>query len=209
MVGVVADNHFSDVTGPALPTTYFPARQEEWDDLWLAVGTPGDPRSVETLLAQTIKSMDPIFAVRLVTTGPEVLATRLARPRALAWIFCGLAGTALLLAAIGLFGVLSAYVRDRRREIAVRGALGATPSQLRALVLGQTIAVATAGILCGMPLALLGSHALRSVVSGVKPVDLITVLAVATVLIGVVAIATYLPMVRASRIDVRAVLAVE
>ncbi len=209
VVGVVADNHFADVTGPALPTAYFPTRQQEWDDLWLVVKAPGDPRAAEHVLTQTIKSMDPTFAVRLTTTGPEILATRLARPRALAWVFCGLAATALLLAAIGLFGVLSAFVRDRRREMAVRGALGATPSQLRALVLGQTVTVAAAGVVCGVPLAILGSHGLRSVVSGVEPTDVLTLLAVAVVLIVVVAIATYLPMVRAAKVDARTALAAD
>jgi ABC-type antimicrobial peptide transport system permease subunit len=186
-----------------------PTRQESWDDLWLVVKAPGDPRSAERQLTQTIKSMDPIFAVRMMTTGPEVLAARLARPRALAWVFSGLATTALVLAAIGLFGVLSAYVRDRRREIAVRGALGATPTQLRALVLGQTVTVAATGVICGVPLALLGSHGLRSVVSGIEPTDAVTIIAVAAVLIAVVAVATYLPMLRASRVDVRTVLAAD
>ena len=206
VVGVVADDHFADISGPAVATTYFPARQEEWDDLWFAVQTPGDPNASEKLVSQTVAAMDFIFAVRLMTTGPEVVAKRLARPRALATVFSGLAGTALLLAAIGLFGVLSAYVRERRREMAVRSALGATPAQLRSLVLAQTLGVAAIGVACGLPVAAGGSHLLQSVVTDVHPLDIATVASVGAILLAVVACATYGPMVRASRVDVRTAL---
>jgi hypothetical protein len=209
VVGVVADDHFADITGPPAPTTYFPARQEEWDDLWFTVQTPGDPKASEKLVSHTITAMDSIFAVRLMMTGPEIVAKRLARPRALAVVFSGLAGTALLLAAIGLFGVLSAYVRERRREMAVRSPLGATPTQLRSLVLTQTIGVAAIGLACGVPLAVGSSRLLQKMLSDVQPLDGTTVAAVAVVLLTVVATATYGPMVRASRVDVRTALGAE
>jgi ABC-type antimicrobial peptide transport system permease subunit len=153
--------------------------------------------------------MDSMFVVRLITTGPELLRARLARPRALTAIFNGLSATALLLAALGLFGVLSAYVRERRREMAVRAALGATPTQLRVLVLVQTLGVSAIGVACGVPLVAGASHLLQKTVSDVHPLDACTVIAIAAVVLGIVAAATYGPMVRASRVDVRMALATE
>ncbi len=191
------------------PTTYFPGRQEEWDDPWFEVRTQGDLEHAIKLVGRAVVGMDSMFVVRLITTGPELLRARLARPRALTAIFNTLSATALPLAAVGLFGVLSAYVRERRREMAVRAALGATPTQLRALVLVQTLGVAAIGLACGVPLVAGASHLLQKMVSDVHPLDALTVIAIAAVVLAIVAAATYGPMVRASRVDVRTALATE
>jgi len=209
VVGVVADDRFTDLAARPRPTTYFPARQEEWDDPWFVVRTQGEPGRAVKLVGQTVGAMDSMFAVRLSTTGPELLRARLARPRALTAVFNALATTALLLAALGLFGVLSSYVRERRREMAVRSALGATPTHLRSLVLTQTLGVAVVGLTCGMPLAISASRLLETMVNDVHPLDALTVVAVAAVLLAVVACATYGPMVRASRVDARSALAAD
>jgi predicted permease len=209
VVGVVGDARYADLAAPPHPTVYQSPGQGIEGDPWLAVRTRGDPAQADSLLEHVIEGADPAFGISRTTTGPELLSTRLARPRALATLFGGLAGTALLLAALGLFGVLSAYVRERRREIAIRSALGATPTRLRALVVGQAIGVAAAGIACGLPLALASSHVLRAMVSEVRPVDALTAVAVVVVLLMVVVLATYGPMVRASRADPRIALASE
>jgi predicted permease len=209
VVGVVADDRFNDLAAPATPTTYFPGRQEEWDDPWFVVRTHGDPEHALKLVGRAVAGMDSMFVVRLITTGPELLRARLARPRALTAIFNGLSATALLLAALGLFGVLSADVRERRREMAVRAALGATPMQLRSLVLVQTVGVAAIGVACGAPLVAGASHLLQNMVSDVHPLDALTVIAIAAVVLAIVGAATYGPMVRASRVEVRTALATE
>jgi len=108
-----------------------------------------------------------------------------------------------------MFGVLSAFVRDRRRELAVRSALGATPAQLRVLVLTQTVAIALAALVGGFPLAIGGAQLLRVTVRDVVPADVSTVLAVAIVLIAIVAGATLGPMLRASRVDPRTALSAD
>ncbi len=156
-----------------------------------------------------VSAIDPMFAVRLSETGPDVVRRRIAQPQALTDVFAALAVTALLLAVLGLFGVLSAYVRERRREIAIRGALGATPMQLRSLVVMQTLVLAAMGIVCGAPLALIGPHALHKVVTDVGSVTWLTVVLVALLLLLAVAIATYGPTARAARVDARAALASE
>jgi ABC-type antimicrobial peptide transport system permease subunit len=173
------------------------------------VRTRGDPPRVVDQLEQTIERVDPVFGLARSTSGAALLNARLARPRALTALLAALSGTALLLAAIGLFGVLSTFVRERRREIAVRSALGATPSQLRALVLTQTLAVGAVGLACGFPLAVGGSHILRAMVRDVQPADAFTVGVVAIVLLSVVAVAAYVPIVRAARIDPRTALSSE
>ncbi|HSY82616.1 MAG TPA: ADOP family duplicated permease [Gemmatimonadaceae bacterium] len=207
VVGVAADTRFTDVSGPPTPTVYLNPRQIDWDpDYWYALRTEHPERAVEPL-ERAVEASDHTFGISQTVTGASLLNARLARPRALAALFAALSATALVLAAVGLFGVLSAYIRERRREIAVRSALGATPSQLRGLVLAQTLTMTIVGIACGVPLALGGSSVLRKMVSDVRAPDALTILAIAIVLIGVVAAAAYGPTIRASRIDPKTALA--
>jgi len=209
VVGVVANTRYNDPAMPPPSTVYTSERQGPWLDPWFVVRTRVDPRRAAQVLERTVQSIDPGLGISQTTTGPEQLTARLARPRALAALFGALAMTALLLAAVGLFGMLAAYVRERRREIAIRSAVGATPTRVRSLVLVQTLSVAGAGVACGIPMALISSHVLRDIVHDVRPLDAVTLFLVAALLIGVVAAATYGPMVRATRVDVRTALGVE
>jgi putative ABC transport system permease protein len=209
VVGLVADDRYNDLGSP-MPTVYANPRQVTGNaELWYAMRVRGAPSDAEHLLEQTMESTDHAFGLSRVETGPSLLAARLARPSALAALLAALSATALLLAAIGLFGELSSYVRERRREIAVRSALGASPSRLRALVLAQTLTMSVAGVVCGLPLALGGSHLLRTMVSDVRAPDAITIVAIAVVLVAVVAAAAYGPTIRASRVDPRTALAAD
>jgi putative ABC transport system permease protein len=207
VVGVVADDRYDELAVPPHPTVYMTPRQAPYGDPWYVVRTQRDPARAVTLLERAIEGTDSDFGISRSVSGADLLATRLARPRALAALLGALSATALLLTAVGLFGVLSAFVRERRREIALRSALGASPARLRALVLTQTLGVAAAGVACGLPLSVAGAHILRAIVSDVRPVDVLTVAAVAVVLLAVVAAAAYGPIVRASRVDPRSALA--
>jgi putative ABC transport system permease protein len=208
VVGVAADTRYGDPAAPPLPTVYTSQRQGPWSDPWFVVRTAGDPaRSVETL--ERVIYADPMFGVSVTTTGPAALRARLARPRALTAVFGGLAATALLLTGIGLLGMLTSYVAERRREIAVRAALGAAPAQIRALVLGQTITVAAAGVVVGAPLALVATRLLERLGHDIGRPDVLTLIGIAVVLLAVVALATYGPVARAARVDVRTALATE
>lgn len=208
IVGVVHDARYNEITGPPRPTVFFPYRQD-YNYPWLVVRTPGDPTRATDLLEQTIEAVDPGFGIGRSVTVPDLLDARLARPRALAALLTALAGTALFLAAIGLFGVLSAYVRERRRGMALRSALGATPGQIRSLVLAQVLTVAAAGITCGLPLALGGARVLRASLADVVPADLLTIVGIVVVLLAVVVVATLGPMIRATRIEARTALATD
>ena len=209
VVGVVGDTRYDDPAAPVRPTVYVPTRQGPYNDPWYVVHTRGDPAQMMGLVERDIEAADPRFGLSRGVAAPMLLRARLARPRALAYVFAALAGTALLLTAVGLFGVLSAYVRERQKEIAVRSALGASPSKLRGLVLGQVLGVAVAGVAFGAPLALSGSYVLRASVPDVQPMNALTIVVVAIALIVVVGVATYWPMTRVARVDVRTILASE
>jgi putative ABC transport system permease protein len=209
VVGIAADVRYDDLAAAPRPTVYLTPRQTPPSDPWYVVRTRGDPARAVDQLEQAIERVDPVFGLARNTSGAALLDARLARPRALTALLTALSGTALLLAAIGLFGVLSTFVRERRREIAVRSALGATPARLRALVLTQTLAVGAAGLACGLPLAVGGSHILHVMVRDVRPTDALTVSVAAVVLLAVVAVAAYVPVVRAAQVDPRTALSGE
>lgn len=209
VIGVVGDTRYDEVAAVPKPTIYLPIRQTKDGISWLAVRTHGEPDATVSSLTAAVHAADPDMAISKIETGSDLFRATLARPRALAVLFTGLAATALLLTGIGLFGVLSAYVRERRREIAVRSALGATPSQLRSLVLAQVLGMATAGLACGAPLAYAGSDILRRLVAEVRPVDAWVVGAIGLLLVVAVTLATYAPMAHASRLDPRTALATE
>jgi putative ABC transport system permease protein len=209
VVGVAADTRYSDPGKPPGPTVFTSERQGPWLDPWYVVRTRLDPRSAVAVLDRAIQSADPSFGLSQTKTGPQLLSARLARPRALATLFAGLAGTALFLAALGLFGILAAYVSERRREIAIRSAIGATRAQVRHLVLVQTLAVAGVGVACGIPMAFAAAHLLGEMVRDVRPLDALTLGAVGSILLSFVGMATYGPMVRATRVDARTALAAD
>jgi predicted permease len=209
VIGVAGDTHYDELSASPRPMVYVTPRQAPGADPWYAVRTRGDPNRTIAPLERAIEATDPAFGLARTASGAALLNARLARPRALAALLSALSITALLLAAIGLFGVLSAFVRDRRRELAVRSVLGATPAQLRVLVLTQTVAVALAALAGGFPLAIGGAQLLRVTVRDVVPVDALTVCAVAIILVAIVVGATLGPMRRASRVEPRTALSAD
>jgi putative ABC transport system permease protein len=107
----------------------------------------------------------------------------------------------VLLAAIGLYGIMASTVSQQTRELGVRLALGATPSRLRAMILGQAFTVAGAGTLAGLLAALAGSRLLTTMLFEVSPTDPVTLIGVSALLLFVALLAAYLPARRATRID--------
>jgi len=136
----------------------------------------------------------------------RIVANQLAQPRLVAALL-GVFGTgALLLAAIGLYAVLAYLVWRRTRELAIRQALGASPSRLRSSVLGQALVIAGVGIVLGLAGALAGGRLIRSFLFGVAPNDPLTLVGVAAMLLIVALAAAYVPARRASRADPAALL---
>ena len=156
---------------------------------------------VPAQLRREITAMDPYLPSVVVRTLTTDMDAALMRERLLALLSSIFGGLAALLAAIGLYGVITYSVSRRAQEIGVRMALGAMPRRVLGLVLGETLALAGLGIACGLPSALAGTRLLARFLYGVKPADPLVLLASAGFLIFTAAIAGYIPARRAARID--------
>ena len=148
-----------------------------------------------------VNAIDPQLAVFNVRTLDTLLQTNIAQPRINAWLFGMFAGLALLLAAIGVYGVLAYLVTQRTREIGVRLALGAHPASVRRLVVGHSLRLSLTGIALGAIGALLAAPAIESQLFGVRARDPLTLVAVAATLLAIALLASYLPARRATRVD--------
>jgi ABC-type antimicrobial peptide transport system permease subunit len=130
---------------------------------------------------------------------PDLVAASLARDRFTALLLSGFAGLAVLLSAVGVFGVISTETARRRKEIGIRMAVGAAPARLVWMLLGQALARASAGVAAGTALALSLAQLMKSLLFGVSPGDPASFLAVAAVVVVVVAVATLVPAIRGIR----------
>jgi ABC-type antimicrobial peptide transport system permease subunit len=136
----------------------------------------------------------------------SVFAESISRPRLLAQLLGAFAGLALLLAAIGVYGVLSYMVTERRREIGIRVALGATRSHVLTQVLKQGLQVTAIGVAIGLAGALAVNRLIASLLFGVRPTDIVTIAFVIATITVVAVVASWLPAWRASRLDPNIVL---
>ena len=159
------------------------------------------PTSLAATIQRTVASLDPSIPVVRLRTMDEVFADTLGRPRLLAQLLTAFAAVAVLLAAIGTFGVLSYMVSQRRREIGIRMALGAGQATVLRMVLSQGLKLAAVGIVLGILFALAMNRVLQSLLFGVSPFDVPTIAAVVA-LIGLVSlVGCYLPARVATRVD--------
>jgi hypothetical protein len=163
--------------------------------------TGGDPMAVAPLAREVVHQIDSHLGLDEVSTMDERLATQVARPRLYATLVAVFAGLSVLIAAVGLFGVLSYAVSRRRREIGVRAALGATPGRLAGAVVRQGLVLALAGTVVGLAAAALTARSLTSLLYQVTPYDPWIFAGVPIGLLAIAALACYLPARRAARID--------
>ena len=150
--------------------------------------------------------MDPAVPVARLRDMDAVFAESIRRPRLLALLLGAFAALALLLAAIGTYGVLSYMVTERRREIGIRVALGATRSQVLTHVMKQGLEVTVIGVISGLAGALSVNRLIASLLFGVRPTDPATIAFVIATILAVAAFASWLPAWRASRVDPSVVL---
>jgi predicted permease len=188
-----------DVAAPA--EMYFPLRQQTQATMALLVRTWADPRSLEESVRAQVAALDrdqPVFDVR---TMDDLWAISVVPQRIGGTLMAAFAGFALVLAAIGLFGVIAYAVSERTREIGIRIALGAKPREVFRLVVGQGMTLALIGLLVGLPLALGMGRAVAGLLYGVAPNDFTTFAGVALLLALVALAACYIPARRAMRVD--------
>jgi putative ABC transport system permease protein len=200
-VGEVGDAHLRALR-VAAPSVYFPWQQLNSDSPGtVAVRTSADFSTVLPSLRRALAQVDPRLTIWDAHSFDDLLDTELATPRLSSFLLGAFALVALLLAAIGLYGVMAFTVREETREIGLRMALGAGPERVRRDVLSRALAVIAVGGAAGLIAALASSRILAGLLFQVQPADPVT-LGAACLLLGLVALAAaHLPARRATRVD--------
>jgi predicted permease len=201
IVGVVRDSRFVSLDQPPQPFIYLPLQQH-----WRSVGnvlvhTQGPMEGAGGALLREVAALDGTLPAPRLTTLRQVTAVMLLPQRVAAAVTGALGSTGLLLAAVGLFGILSFSTAQRTREIGVRLALGASRRGIVRMVLGDGLRLVGAGMVAGLALALVATRALRPFLLGVDPLDPVTFAAIGVLLLTVAMVATFIPARRASSVD--------
>jgi predicted permease len=201
VVGVLGNVEYQWLTGMDDQTVYEPAWQVILRSGWLVVRSERSAQDVATQLRSVIAGLDPNVPTTRIQTMDERATGPLARPRQWTTLLGLFAGFGLLLACVGVYGVLSHYVSAQRKEIGIRVSLGARPSSVRRLVIGRGMSLAALGIGLGVGISLYVARWLQALVFGVSPHDPATLAAVALGLAIVAFVACALPASSATRID--------
>jgi ABC-type lipoprotein release transport system permease subunit len=199
VVGVAADTRYRELTKRWM-TVYFPATQFFFfQPSTLAVRVTSD--AVVPAIVQRIRAQEPAAAIDRVTPMTTLLSRELARPLTAFTIAGAFALMAVVLAAIGVYGTISDSVRQRRRELAVRSAIGASPADMFRDVFIRSAITAAVGLTAGVIAAAVGMHVLQSMLYEVQPLDSMVFTAATAALLCVVLFATFFPARLAARTD--------
>jgi predicted permease len=201
IVGIARDSKFARLDEEAAPFLYLPVSQQWQSASNLLIKTRGVPELVTNALLRELSALDPLLPPPRVTTLRQTTAVVLLPQRVAAAVTGALGAIGLLLAAVGLYGVLSFSTAQRTREIGVRLALGASRMRIVRLVLGDGFRLVGVGIVAGLALAAFATQALRPFLFGLNPLDPLTFAAIGSVLVAVALLATWLPARRASGVD--------
>jgi putative ABC transport system permease protein len=201
VVGVAADTRYRELTKSWM-TVYFPADQFFFFQATsLVVRASSTPEALAPALREAIRAVEPGATVASIAPMDRLLERELARPLTAMTVSGVFALIAILLAAVGVYGVMSYEVRQRRREIAVRSAIGATSAAIFQAVLRRSLIVGLAGAAIGLVLAGSVTRTLSSLFYGIQPLDPAVFLTGAGVLLVVVLAAAYFPARRAAGVD--------
>jgi len=199
VVGIAGDIHFRTLR-EATPTIYLPARQYFFQGLF-AVRTVDPLTALLPAMRRAVHDADPEVDIVRTETMEDLLAAQRALPTLSTLLLSGFGLVAMVLAAVGLYGLMASVVREQTREIGVRMALGATPAQLRRAVLGTALGVTAVGGAVGLAAAVLSSRFLTALLFQVSPTDPITLAAVCLLFVAVGCGAAYAPARRATKVD--------
>jgi putative ABC transport system permease protein len=200
-VVAVVGNIQNQLNVPASAEMYFPLRQQVRTTMALVVRTSPDPRSLAESVRAQVAALDRDQPVFDIMTMDDLRSVTLLGWRLGGTFMGAFAGFALVLAAVGLFGVIAYAVNERTHEIGLRMALGARPQEVFRLIVGQGMTLALIGVLAGLPLGLGTGRAVAGLLYGVAPNDLATFAGVAAILAGVAFAACYIPARRAMCTD--------
>ncbi|HVE78695.1 MAG TPA: ABC transporter permease [Gemmatimonadaceae bacterium] len=201
VVGIVGDVREDGVAEEAAPILYFPFDQAPPGGFTTVIKTAGATAPVLAAARAALRDLDPELPIYNVRTMEERVAESVAQPRFYTVLLGGFAAVALLLAAVGIYGVMSYSVGQRTGEIGVRMALGARPGDVQRLVVRQGMTLAIVGVAIGVAAALASGRVMASMLFGVKASDPVTFAAVLAVLSGAALLACWLPARRAARVD--------
>ena len=201
IVGVIADARTESLADAAIPQVYLDIYQRWAKDLAFFLRGQVDPAAISAQVRTQIQAVDPNLPVFRAETLDDVLSSSLSVRRFSMEMVALFAATALLLAGLGIYGTISFLVNEQSREIAIRLALGAQRRDVLKMVLRQGLTLAAAGAGVGLVGALIVSHLMASLLYGVSPYDLSTFAGVTAVLTAVALAASYVPALRAMRLD--------
>lgn len=201
IVGVVGDVHHLGMTSDATSEIYVPFAQAPFPLLCVAIRTVSDPLSLADEVKKQVWALDGNQAVSFLMPLTELASESLSTQRVLSFLSAVFAGLALLMAAVGIYAVVSFGAVQRTQEIGVRLALGAEAGDVLVLIAGQAAAPVLLGLAAGLAAALGLMRLLAGLLYGVHPLDATVFIAVGLVLIGSAAVAAYMPARRATRVD--------
>jgi putative ABC transport system permease protein len=201
IVGVVADVKQNDLKEKDYPAVYLPHGTFPQSLMAFIVRSSADPATLSASIRRRVADIDPELPIYDMETMSQAVSASVAQPRFYTLLLAAFAGLALLLAALGIYGVISYTVSQRTRELGIRIALGATNERIMRLVLGQGLALMAAGVAIGVLGALALMRVLSTMLFSVRTTDAATFIVVPVVLAVVAAIASYLPARRAARVD--------
>ncbi len=201
IVGVAGDvRQLSLETDPA-PVIYLPSTAFRWNPMFLVIRTGTDPVSLTAAVRSVVRGVNPAIPISNVRTADEIVAMSVGQRRFNMFLLGSFAAVALVLACVGLFGVMSYLVSQRTHDIGVRLALGAVPGDIFRLVIGRGMALAGGGAAIGLAAAFWLSRSLEALLFQVRPTDLLTFATVVIVLLIVALMACAVPARRATRVD--------
>ena len=201
VVGVAADTRYRDLTNPWM-TVYFPANQFFFfQAASLLVRTPLAPEAIVPAVLERIQAIEPGATIQAAASMDTLLTRELARPLTAMMVSSAFALLAVLLAVVGVYGVLTYEVRQRRREIAVRLTVGAAPADICRSILRRSATVGAAGVTIGVAIAMVTTRALQPLLYGVPPLDPVAFVTGGIALMSIALLVSYLPARAAAAVD--------
>jgi predicted permease len=201
IVGVLRDVKYNSVRDSAPPTMYVLFRQARTGGMMIEVRTAGDPVKTMGGIREAVRRIDPNLPLMDMSTQMEQIERRFLQEKVFAQAYALFGGLAVLLAAIGLFGLMSYSVARRTNEIGIRMALGARRQDVLRLVMSESMVLVVTGVAIGLAIALGASRLVSTLLFGLAATDILSIAVAVIVMLVVSSIAGYLPARRASRVD--------
>jgi putative ABC transport system permease protein len=201
IVGEISNGRTDDLTQAAAPEIYLPLWQAQAFSKHLVVRTAANPRAVVVAVERELRAVDPTAAIENVKTLEQIRGDSLASRTFAMQLLIGFSAVGSVLTLVGIYGVLSLSVASRRRELAIRTAVGAEQKDIRKLIFGEGFRLIASGVLAGVALPIVFSRALRSFLFDVQPSDPTTLVVIGVLFVGVAMLACWVPMRRAEKVD--------